>query len=236
MDEIVSAVPLVSDGKGGRRKKIPLFFQLYVDKHRPNSETLLRRAGEVGIDALILTVDAPVPGKREADERISLPTVTVTSPMTGARASTDAKGGALGRVMGKYIDPSVSWKDIPWLRRHLPAGTPVVLKGVQTAGDARRAVEMGVDVVMVSNHGGRSLDTAPATVLVLLELQRCCPEVFDKTEVWVDGGVMRGTDVFKALCLGARGVGVGRGMLYGLGYGVEGVRRYVESEFFPSWL
>jgi L-lactate dehydrogenase (cytochrome) len=90
-------------------------------------------------------------------------------------------------------------------------------------------------VVMVSNHGGRSLDTAPATILVLLELQRCCPEVFDKCEVWIDGGVMRGTDAFKALCLGAKGVGIGRGMLYGLGYGVGGVKRYVESEPSPAF-
>lgn len=237
LDEILSVIPRVQVN-GKRKAKIPVFFQLYVDKHRPNSEKLLRRAGELGIDALILTVDAPVPGKREADERISAQSATVSpavsSPMTGASASNDSKGGALGRVMGKYIDPSVSWRDIAWLRRHLPEGTPIVLKGIQCAADARRAVEMGVDVVMVSNHGGRSLDTAPATILVLLELQRCCPEVFDECEVWVDGGVMRGTDVFKALCLGAKGVGIGRGMLYGLGYGVEGVKRYVESKYFPG--
>lgn len=223
LDEIISSVPQTA--------RHPIFFQLYVDQNRSNSVRLLRRAGELGISGLILTVDAPVPGKREADERVSItPSSGVKSAMTGATAQNDSKGGALGRVMGKYIDPSVCWDDIPWLRSHLPAGTPIILKGIQTAADARLAAERGVDVIMVSNHGGRSLDTAPATVLVLLEMQRCCPEVFDKCEVWVDGGVMRGTDVFKALCLGAKGVGIGRGMLYGLGYGVEGVRRYVESE------
>ena len=234
LDEIMACVPAAPSGRG---KTIPVFFQLYVDKNRPKSEALLRRAGELGVSGLILTVDAPVPGKREADERVRVSEdesggVVVASPMTGASAANDGKGGALGRVMGKYIDPSVSWGDIRWLRRHLPPGTPVILKGVQTAADARMAVEAGVDVVMVSNHGGRSLDTAPATVLVLLELQRCCPEVFGRVEVWVDGGVMRGTDVFKALCLGARAVGIGRGMLYGLNYGEEGVKRYVESELY----
>jgi L-lactate dehydrogenase (cytochrome) len=228
LDEIMSCVPVSPTGQ----KKIPIFFQLYVDRDRSKSEALLRRAGKLGIAGLILTVDAPVPGKREADERVRVADDSVASPMTGASATNDSKGGALGRVMGKYIDPSVSWRDIRWLRRHLPPGTPVILKGIQTAADARMAVEAGVDVVMVSNHGGRSLDTAPATILVLLELQRCCPEVFGKVEVWIDGGVMRGTDVFKALCLGARAVGIGRGMLYGLNYGEEGVRRYVESKSY----
>jgi hypothetical protein len=91
-----------------------------------------------------------------------------------------------------------------------------VLKGIQTAADAIRAMNAGADGILLSNHGGRSLDTSPATVLVLLELQRCCPEVFERMEVFVDGGVMRGADVFKGLCLGARGVGVGRGVLYGV--------------------
>jgi L-lactate dehydrogenase (cytochrome) len=220
----MSCIPASS----GANKQIPIFFQLYVDKNRSKSEALLRRAGELGVSGLILTVDAPVPGKREADERVRVADNSVASPMTGASAQNDAKGGALGRVMGKYIDPAVSWRDISWLRRHLPPGTPVILKGIQTAADARLAVEAGVDVIMVSNHGGRSLDTAPATILVLLELQKCCPEVFDKVEVWIDGGVMRGTDVLKALCLGARAVGIGRGMLYGLNYGEDGVKRYVE--------
>ncbi len=132
--------------------------------------------------------------------------------------------------MGAYIDASVTWADIAWVRSCLPPGTPVVLKGIQTAADARMAMEAGVEGILISNHGGRSLDTAPATILVMLELHRCCPEVFDKMEVFVDGGVMRGTDVFKALCLGAKAVGIGRGFLYGLNYGEEGVRRYVDSE------
>ncbi|KAM0335710.1 hypothetical protein ACHAQA_000760 [Verticillium albo-atrum] len=205
---------------------VPVFFQLYVDKNRANSERLLRDAQARGVKALFLTVDAPLPGKREADERVQSDE-SLSSPISGAAARNDAKGGALGRIMGSYIDANVGWDDLAWLRRTVP-GLPIVLKGVQTWMDAVRAMEHGVEAIVVSNHGGRSLDTAPATILVLLELQKNCPEVFDRMEVYVDGGVTRGTDIFKALCLGARAVGVGRGLLYALNYGTEGVERYLD--------
>ncbi|KAK4033850.1 FMN-dependent dehydrogenase-domain-containing protein [Parachaetomium inaequale] len=234
---------------------VPVFLQLYVDKHAPNTEALLRSLTSGGsstpnkIKGVFLTVDAPVPGKREADERVpSSPTPTpatttpsdpsptttttaaVTTPMaTQLTPSADTKGSALGRLMASYISPSLTWQTtLPWLRSLLPPTVPLVIKGIQTAADAVRAMEAGADGIVLSNHGGRSLDTSPATVLVLLELQRCCPEVFERVEVYVDGGVGRGADVFKALCLGARGVGVGRGVLYGLGYGREGVKRVLE--------
>ncbi|GKT49274.1 peroxisomal (S)-2-hydroxy-acid oxidase GLO4 [Colletotrichum spaethianum] len=205
---------------------VPVFFQLYVDKNRANSERLLRSAQAQGVKALFLTIDAPIPGKREADERVRSDE-SLGSPISGARAVNDAKGGALGRIMGSYIDASVDWSDIAWLRRTVP-GLPIVLKGVQTWMDAERAVEAGVEAIVLSNHGGRSLDTSPATVMVLLELQKNCRHVFDRVEVYVDGGISRGTDIFKALCLGAKAVGVGRGLLYGLNYGAEGVERYIE--------
>ncbi|KAK2065646.1 FMN-dependent dehydrogenase [Colletotrichum caudatum] len=210
----------------------PVFFQLYVDKDRAKSERLLRSAQAQGVKALFLTVDAPIPGKREADERVRSDE-SLASPISGARAGNDAKGGALGRIMGSYIDASVSWPDIAWLRRTVP-GLPIVLKGVQTWMDAERAAEAGVEAIVLSNHGGRSLDTSPATVMVLLELQKNCPHVFDRVEVYIDGGISRGTDIFKALCLGAKAVGVGRGLLYGLNYGAEGAERYIESELCPS--
>ncbi|KAK3956088.1 cytochrome b2 [Pseudoneurospora amorphoporcata] len=213
------------------QKEIPLWFQLYVGKDRSKSEGLLKQAVEAGVKAVFLTVDAPVPGKREADERISASeagAVVGVVPMTGEKAENDKSGGGLGKITDKFLDASINWGDIPWLRTCLPESVKLVLKGVQTAADAVKAMEAGVEGIVVSNHGGRSLDTATPTVLVLLELQRCCPEVFDRIEVLIDGGVMRGTDVFKALCLGVSGVGIGRGILYGLGYGEEGVRRYVE--------
>lgn len=213
------------DGEG----KFPLFFQLYVDKQREKSEALLAKAEMLGVKAVFVTVDAPVPGKREADERVKSDEGIVT-PMSGVQAKNDKKGGALGRIMASFVDASLSWADVPWLRRSTKL--PLVLKGVQTAMDARLAVKHGIDGIVLSNHGGRSLDTAPPCILVLLELQKCCPEVFDHLEVYVDGGIMRGTDIFKALCLGARAVGIGRGLLYALNYGQEGVEKYIESKFF----
>ncbi|KAK4203326.1 putative cytochrome b2, mitochondrial precursor [Triangularia verruculosa] len=210
----------------------PAFLQLYVDKNRQNSLRVVLEAVRNGVKAVMVTVDAPVPGKREADERI--PTMDggeSLAPMAGTSVAVeDGKGAALGRVMGSYIDASFSWGDLKWVKRLLPRDVKLVLKGVQTAADAVEAMRTGVvDGIVVSNHGGRSLDTSTSTILVLLELQRCCPEVFDKMEVLIDGGVRRGTDVFKALCLGAKGVGVGRGVLWALGgYGKEGVERYLE--------
>ncbi|PBP18263.1 FMN-dependent dehydrogenase [Diplocarpon rosae] len=204
---------------------LPIFFQLYVDKQRAKSEELLKTVEELGVRAIFVTVDAPVPGKREADERVAADE-SLSTPMSGARAKNDSKGGALGRIMGGYIDASLSWSDVPWLRAH--TSLPLVLKGVQTYMDVLRAADLGIEAVVLSNHGGRSLDTAPAPVLLLLELQRNCPAVFDRLEVFVDGGIMRGTDIFKALCLGARCCGVGRGFLYALSYGCEGVEKYVE--------
>jgi len=211
--------------------QLPVFLQLYVDRNRSNSENLMKNAKEQGIDALFLTVDSALPGKREADERIQSDE-SLSSPISGLKARNDAKGGALGRIMGGFIDPSLSWDDIPWLRKHL-LGIPIVLKGIQTSMDAVKAMEMGVDGIVLSNHGGRNLDTAPATIMVLLELRKNCPEVFDKMEVYIDGGITRGTDIFKALCLGAKAVGLGRGFLYALNYGAEGVRKFVDSKRHP---
>lgn len=208
--------------------QVPIFFQLYVDKQRENSRRLLQRARDAGASAIFLTIDAPIPGKREADERIQSDE-GLSSAMSGATATNDSKGGALGRTMGGYIDASMSWKDIPWLRSCVP-GLPIVLKGVQTSEDAIMAMEAGVDAIVVSNHGGRSLDTSPATIMVLLELHKNCPEIFKSMEVFVDGGITRGTDIFKALCLGAKAVGLGRGILYALNYGQKGVSRYIESQ------
>jgi L-lactate dehydrogenase (cytochrome) len=210
--------------------KMPFFFQLYVDKQREKSEKLLKDVEALGIKAIFVTVDAPVPGKREADERVKADE-SLSTPMSGAKAKNDAKGGSLGRIMGSYIDPSLSWADISWLRKC--TSLPIVLKGVQTTMDAKKAAEYGIEGIVLSNHGGRSLDTSPAPILLLLELQKNCPEIFDKMEVYVDGGIMRGTDIFKALCLGAKSVGIGRGFLFALNYGQEGVEKFIESKTKP---
>ncbi|KAK8158749.1 cytochrome b2 [Phyllosticta citrichinensis] len=219
----------ILDACGGSATKAPphpVFFQLYVSRDRAATASLVRSLPRPAIAALFLTVDAPVPGKREADERVAAP-ADLAAPMSGARATNDAKGGGLGRVMGAYIDASLTWDDVAWLRSLRP-DLPIVLKGIQGAADAMRAVEAGVQGIVVSNHGGRSLDTSPPAVLVLLELQRCCPWVFERLEVYVDGGVRRGTDVLKCLCLGATAVGMGRHFLYALNYGREGVEKLID--------
>lgn len=177
-----------------------------------------------------MTVDAPVPGKREADERVRADE-GLSAPMTGAKAINDKKGGGLGRIMGSYIDASLTWDDLRWLRS--VTDLPIILKGVQSAADARLAAQAGVQGIVLSNHGGRSLDTAPPSVLILLELQKCTPEVFDKLEVYVDGGIRRGTDILKCLCLGATAVGMGRHFLYALNYGREGVEHFIDGEYPP---
>lgn len=123
--------------------------------------------------------------------------------------------------MGQHIDPGLSWDDPPCLKK-LWKGI-IVLKGVHGHMDAQREVKEGIGGIVFSDHRGRSLDASPPAILILLELQRCSPEVFDHLEVYVDGGIRRGTDVLKALCLGATAVSIGRPFLYALNYGQDGV-------------
>jgi len=229
LPEVMDAV---EEEKSADGTNVPVFFQLYVDKDRRKSENLLRIVRERGAKGIFVTIDCPVIGKREADERLKADE-SIKLPMSGMKAKNDNKGGSLGRIMGGFIDPSFNWDDIAWLRKAAP-GLPIVLKGIQTAMDAVKAMEIGVEAIYITNHGGRSIDTAPATILVLLELQRCCPQIFDKMEVYIDGGITRGTDIFKALCLGARAVGLGRGFLYALNYGKEGIEQFVNSRSSPS--
>ncbi|KAI5779606.1 FMN-dependent dehydrogenase-domain-containing protein [Geopyxis carbonaria] len=203
----------------------PFWLQLYVNKDRPKTATLLQTAKSFGVRAILLTVDAPVMGKRELDERVPAPAISSGGSGEVLTTATDGKGGGLGRRMGTYVDPAVTWgADLHWIKEQA-GGIPLVLKGVQTAADAKLAAESGVvDAIYLSNHGGRSLDTSPPALLTLLEIHRYCPEVLGKLQILVDGGFRRGTDIFKALCLGATGVGIGRPYLYALGYGEEGVR------------
>ncbi|KAF6235779.1 hypothetical protein HO173_005974 [Letharia columbiana] len=213
-----ASYPLASVIQAGCTNQ-PFFFQLYVNADRAKTTQLLRKARELGVKAIFVTVDAHVPGKREADERIAAE--NVSSAISGAVASNDRKGGGMGRLMGQYIDKTLSWDDIPWIQQ--TSRLPVVVKGIQSAADAKRAVEYGVQGIVLSNHGGRSLDTAQPSMLTLLELHRICPEIFHRCEVYVDGGITRGTDILKALALGATAVGIGRPFLYSLCYGQEGV-------------
>jgi L-lactate dehydrogenase (cytochrome) len=146
VEEIVAAVP----------PNHPFFFQLYVNKNRKVSEALLAKVKSLGVKGLMVTVDAPMPGKREADERAKADE-NMQSPMTGDRARNDKKGGGLGRVMGKHIDPKFKWDDLEWLRSI--TDLPIILKGIMSGADAKMAMQHHVDGIVLSNHGGRNLDT-----------------------------------------------------------------------------
>ncbi|KAJ5165349.1 Aldolase-type TIM barrel [Penicillium coprophilum] len=204
-------------------------WQLYVQNDRTKSESMLARINKLkAIKFITLTLDSPVTGKREDDER-SGNVITSEAPY---QSEKDAEGPVVQArdPVFKGMDPSLTWTEtLGWLAKH--TDLPVVLKGIQTHEDAYIASLYAPQVkgIILSNHGGRSLDTAPPAVHTLLEIRKYCPEVFDKIEVWVDGGIKRGTDVVKALCLGARGVGIGRAALWGLGAaGVDGVKRTLQ--------
>lgn len=204
------------------------FFQLYVNRDRAKSAALLRQCSEnPSIKAIFVTVDAAWPGKREADERVKADE-SLSVPMSPSKASNDKKGGGLGRVMAGFIDPGLTWEDLRWVREH--THKPVCLKGVMSADDALLALKAGMDGILLSNHGGRNLDTSPASIITLLEIQKRCPEVLEKMEVYVDSGIRRGTDILKAICLGATAVGMGRSMLFATNYGQEGVEHLVDSK------
>ena len=208
----------------------PWFFQLYVDRDRKKSEALLKRLeGMQQVKAIWVTVDLPVVSKREADERIRVEGVRSAYAANGGEAQPSGqRNGGLARQTGSFIDPSFCWEDLAWLREH--TSKPIVVKGVQGAADARKAAKMGCQGIVITNHGGRALDGAPASVAVLLELRRDCPEVFGKLEVHIDGGVRRGSDVLKAVLLGARSVGVGRPFQCSVMYGREGVEHCAGSK------
>lgn len=212
----------------------PFFFQLYVDKQRHKSEELLRRVNSMtNCKAIFITVDLPVVSKREADERIRTQE-SMSLYMNQQPTGSDNKGGGLARQTGSFIDSGFTWDDLAWARRNTKL--PILLKGIQTAADARMAMKMGCDGIVVSNHGGRALDNAPSTIAVLLELRRDCPEVFENMEVLIDGGVRRGSDILKAFCIGAKGVGVGRPFQCAVSYGTEGVQHCASGKFKALFL
>jgi L-lactate dehydrogenase (cytochrome) len=213
-------------------KTYPFFFQLYVDRNREKSEVLLAKLNQMDqIKAIFVTVDLPVVSKREADERIREPQPKMSSYFgDAAQSKVDKKGGGLARTTGNFIDWTLNWEDIAWIRKH--SDLPIVIKGIQTAEDAKLAMHMGCAGIVISNHGGRALDNAPATLMILLELRRDCPEIFTRMEVHIDGGVRRGSDVLKAVLLGAKGVGVGRPFQCSVAYGTEGVEAVCDSKSF----
>ncbi|KAL2108401.1 hypothetical protein VUR80DRAFT_3825 [Thermomyces stellatus] len=207
-------------------------WQLYVQKERSRSLAMLERIHKLGdrFKFICLTLDAPFPGKRELDEKSQFEGAFTVSAEGKGESDQRPGGGGVGQQLFWGTAGDLTWKTtLDWLAKH--THLPIVLKGVQTHEDAYLAAQYApqVKAVLLSNHGGRALDTAPPAVHTLLEIRKYCPEVFDKIELWVDGGIKRGTDVVKALCLGAKGVGLGRAALFGLGAGGQaGVERVFE--------
>ena len=231
----------------------PKWFQVYTWRDRALVRSLLERAASTGYEAILLTVDTPVLGRRERDVRrgYTLPPKigpgTIVDgmlhpgwtldflrndPITFASVATDnpAGDGSSAVTLSEYIntqfDPALSWAEIDWLRSVWDG--PIVLKGVQTVEDAELAVEHGVEAIALSNHGGRQLDGAPAIVELIEPVAQA---VGGRIEIIADGGVRRGSDIVKALALGADAVMAGRAYLYALGAageaGVDHVLRFL---------
>ncbi|KAF4760783.1 hypothetical protein HAV15_006017 [Penicillium sp. str.  len=199
------------------------WLQLYTAKSHARSSSTPKKRGCKG---LFITVDAPQLGRREKDMRSKF-----SDPGSNVQSGGDnidrTQGAA--RAISSFIDPALSWKDIPWFKSI--TRMPIVLKGVQCVEDVLRAVEAGCDGVVLSNHGGRQLETARSGIEVLAEVMPVLRERGweKRIEVFVDGGVRRATDILKALCLGATGIGIGRPFLYAMSaYGLDGVDRAMQ--------
>ena len=229
----------------------PTFYQLYLIGGRAAAEGMIERARAAGFSALVITIDTPVAGMRERDYRngmrelmggnflAKLPFLPQLLARPGWLASFFLDGGmpALPNVVipskgpmplmdikAALANAAVSWEDVRWIR-DLWRG-PIVIKGILTAEDACRAVDERADAIVVSNHGGRQLDGSPATLRVLPEIVAA---VKDRTEILMDGGIRRGSDIVKAICLGARAVLCGRAYAYGLAVaGEAGINRAIE--------
>ena len=207
----------------------PLWFQLYVFRQREITRALVERAEAAGCTAVCLTVTVPVQGNRQRDNRtrFRLPAELEMANFSGLPQAVlpEAAGSGLDAFIGREFDPTLTWDAVAWLRSI--TRLPIAIKGIVTPEDASLAAEHGVDAVIVSNHGGRQLDCAEPT---LLALPRVADAVAGRIPVLMDGGVRRGTDVAKALALGARAVLVGRPALWGLAAGGQaGVERVLET-------
>ncbi|MEC3765502.1 alpha-hydroxy acid oxidase [Cupriavidus sp. SS-3] len=241
----ICSIEDVAEATGGH----PFWFQLYVMRDRAFVERLMDRARAAGCPALVLTLDLPVSAQRHKDLRNGLSAPPRLTPwnllnmmgkprwclgMLGTRRRTF--GNIIGHVQGvddmtsladwssRQYDPTLDWNDVAWIRRRWPG--KLVLKGIQDVEDARLACRSGADALIVSNHGGRQLDGAPASIRALPAIAQA---VGERIEVHMDGGIRSGQDVLKAVALGARGVYIGRPMLYGLGaMGQAGVTRALE--------
>ena len=220
--ELVAQLALGDAGRG------PLWFQLYGLGDRAWMLELVQRVQQAGYEALVLTVDAPVNGVRDRERRAGFTLPPDWLALPGPAAPAGGPGG-----LQALLSQALSWADVEWLLAHSPL--PLLLKGITHPDDARQAASLGVAGLICSNHGGRVLDTLPATAellpAIVQAVQGACP-------VLVDGGIRRGTDIVKALALGAQAVLIGRPVLYGLSNagatGVAHVLRLLLDEFMAA--
>ncbi|XP_038229826.1 hydroxyacid oxidase 2 isoform X1 [Dermochelys coriacea] len=199
------------------------WFQLYIHRNRALSEGLVRRAEAAGFQGLVLTADLPYPGKRRDDIRnnFQLPPHMTVKNFEGVFEEESCSEYGLPP---NSIDPSINWNDIYWLQSL--TRLPIIVKGILTKEDADLAMRHGVQGIIVSNHGGRQLDGGPATIDALIEI---VDTVQDRVEVYLDGGIRTGSDILKALALGAKCIFIGRPALWGLTYkGEEGLREVLQ--------
>ncbi|OCF40439.1 L-mandelate dehydrogenase [Kwoniella heveanensis CBS 569] len=224
LDEIMAA----------RQQGQDVMFQIYLNKDRQASITLLEKVTKLGASAIIFTVDTPWRSKRTRDVRAKTQVAPPPSnseggkgPSAGADASASKAPLGVSRAISGYQDTNLTWKDIDFIRQHTKL--PIIVKGIQSMEDAELCAEAGVQGIILSNHGGRQCDFAPAPIDLLYEMRINRPHLFGKLDVMMDGGVRSGSDVVKALALGAKAVGLGRSFLYANGtHGEEGVVRLCE--------
>uniref|UniRef100_A0A8R1E0W9 FMN hydroxy acid dehydrogenase domain-containing protein n=1 Tax=Caenorhabditis japonica TaxID=281687 RepID=A0A8R1E0W9_CAEJA len=227
---------IVDIGKEAKIVGATIWFQLYVYKDRAVTEALIHRAESAGVEALVLTVDTPVLGRRLKDtyNKFSLPKHLKFANFESESQAEMPKGAAgesgFMQYVSSQIDPSLDWSTLQWIRSK--TNLPVIVKGVMRGDDALLALEAGVDGIIVSNHGGRQLDSCIATIEALPDVVRA---VDGQIPVFLDGGVRNGRDILKAVAIGARGVFVGRPVLWGLATagstGVSAVVGILQSEF-----